>query len=132
MSIYRNQIECCLKDYKKLALQFRCILDESPPGSLSTQSHYGSNQFLQNYTMKGKRVRKVITHDETMLRALAQKRFAQVALPVVEEIIGQLKNALDGIAALEPEALCEMLSRPYLLLPEEYLFDREVLVTGRI
>ena len=46
MSLYQEQLEEMLFYYQSIADLYQADLDNSPPGSLACQQHYGKNQFL--------------------------------------------------------------------------------------
>ena len=63
MSLYQEQLEEMLFYYQSIADLYQADLDNSPPGSLACQQHYGKNQFLHIYRDHGNRCRRVITKD---------------------------------------------------------------------
>ncbi len=129
MEPYKEQLRNILTELNELAAFYTDVINNSPDGCLIAQKSRGKTQFLSFRIEDGRRVRKGITKDENMLRALGHKEFAKVALNAVESNAEVIKKALDRLRSLEPEDLCQMLRRPYLQLPQDYLFDREFLAT---
>ena len=127
MSLYQSQLKEILAYYQSLADMYRYDLKNSPLGTLVCQTHHGKNQFLQIYREDSRRIRRVITKDIELQRALAKKEFSEKALKILDQNIQNLKQAIDGITPFDPDLILKNMTKGYAKLPEEFFFDRNSL-----
>ncbi len=130
MSLYQEQLEEMLFYYQSIADLYQADLDNSPPGSLACQQHYGKNQFLHIYRDHGNRCRRVITKDIDLQQSLARKEFAVKALPILKENIASLQHAIDNIIPFDPDHILNSMTKGYAQLPREFFFDKDSLAVS--
>ena len=127
MSLFRKNLEDLLTYYDNIYKMYSKQLENSPQGGLLWQKNYGKDQFLRAYSHDGVRIREVITKNEELQKALAQKEFARKAVRVLEQNVRVLKNAIDGIKPFDPNEILRSMTKGYAKLPEEFFFDRNQL-----
>ena len=127
MALYASEIEEILKYYQGIIDFYKQTLSRSPSGSLVWQNNRGRDQFLHLYRQNSKLIRRGITHNEPLKRALAQKEFALKALEILEPNVATLRSAIEQIVPFDPDEIMRSMTKGYAKLPEEYFFDRDLL-----
>ena len=125
--LYQDQLQEIMSHYENKIEWFIQRLASAPKGSLICQPNHGQVQFLQLYRENGKRIRRSITHNEPLKRALAQKEFARKALEILEPNVATLRSAIEHIIPFDPDEILRSMTKGYAKLPEEYFFDRDLL-----
>ena len=125
--LFSAQLDQLLSYYEDVLDQYSKTLQESPEGSLLYQKSHGCDQFLHQFWENDKRIRRCITHDDKILRALAKKEFARKALEVLEPNIATLRTAVEQIVPFDVDEILSSMTKGYAKLPEEYFFDRDLL-----
>ena len=125
--LYQDQLQEIMSHYENKIEWFIQRLASAPKGSLICQPNHGQVQFLQLYRENGKRIRRSITHNEPLKRALAQKEFARKALEILEPNVTTLRGAIEHIIPFDPDEILRSMTKGYAKLPEEYFFDRDLL-----
>ena len=116
--------------YRGLISVFDEIIERSPPGLLTSYKRGNSEQFIHLIHDKDRCIRRGITRNEDMLRALAQKEFALRARAVLAHNLQVLELASDKIIPFDPDTILRSMNRSYRNLPTEYFFDRTLLQTA--
>ena len=129
MNLINDQHKETIKLRIDLKEYYDAVLENSPPGTLTSQTKNGHEQFMHLYYEGERRIRSGITKDANMQKQLAQKEFAQRADSILSENISILENAMAEIRPFDPDKILRSMSKSYSKLPEEYFFDREKLVT---
>ena len=124
--LYQDQLQEIMSCYENKIEWFIQRLASAPKGSLICQPNHGQLQFLQLYRENGKRIRRSITHNEPLKRALAQKEFARKALEILEPNVTTLRGAIEHIIPFDPDEILRSMTKGYTKLPEEYFFDRDL------
>ena len=127
MALYASEIQEILKYYQGIVNFYKQTLSKSPSGSLVWQNNRGRDQFLHLYRQNSKLVRRGITCNEPLKRALAQKEFARKALEILEPNVSTLRGAIEQIIPFDPDEILRSMTKGYAKLPEEYFFDRDLL-----
>ena len=130
MSLFRQDLDMILTYYDGIYQMYSKQLENSPPGSLLYQKNHGKDQFLHAFTQDGERIRQCITKDCEMIKALAQKEFAQKAVRILAENITVLRNAIDNMVPFDPDDILHSMLKGYSKLPEDYFFDRSNVSIG--
>ena len=125
--LYQDQLQEIMSCYENKIEWFIQRLASAPKGSLICQPNHGQLQFLQLYRENGKRIRRSITHNEPLKRALAQKEFARKALEILEPNVTTLRGAIEHIIPFDPDEILRSMTKGYAKLPEDYFFDRDLL-----
>lgn len=128
MGYYEEIMEEAMTYYQEMAQKYMDDLRRSPPGSLLVQHCYGKDQFLRLHKENGVRVRRGITGDEDMLRALAKKEFARRSLEILEHNLERISEAVKALIPFDPNEILQSMRPAYKKLPEEYFFDRDELI----
>ncbi|MCQ4635663.1 hypothetical protein NE619_02890 [Anaerovorax odorimutans] len=119
-----------LEEYQRLEREQKKELAKLPPGQLAIRREKGKVNYIQllpaDDVERGtnKRVRRGITKNEDMIRALARKKYLQISLALLKKNIPALKKLVDvhkaptptNIIAAMPKT-CEGLSAE-MFLPE--------------
>lgn len=128
MGHFEELLEEAMTYYQELTQKYMGDLNNSPAGSLLAQRCYGKDQFLHSFTENGKRIRRGITKDQGMLRALAKKEFARRSLEIIEHNLETINEAAKELIPFDPDAILDSMRAAYTKLPEDYFFDRDELV----
>ena len=123
---HKTQLDKMLAEHRSLIEYYDLILDHSPPGHLLAQQHYGKKQYLHSFTDQQHRTRKVITHDDALLRRLAQKELAKNALAALKNNVKWISKAGEHLLSCEPDDLILQMGKGYQDLPRDYFFDRNM------
>lgn len=86
--------------------------------------HSGSNCPGSDTDTRRKYIRRGITKDESLIRALADKEYARCALNIIETDLSLLKKLRPKLKALDPVAIRASMKHAYRSLPEDWI--REV------
>ncbi len=124
MTVYEDKINEILTLFRSIMIKFSNDIENSPPGGLISQVNHGKVQFLHDSVENGSRVRRGITHNEKMLRALAQKKFAEKALKVLAYDAALLEKTLEKFKAFDIDEILRSMTKAYAQLEEDYFFDR--------
>lgn len=121
-----------LKTYCRLEKEQRAELLRLPEGYLSVRREKGRIQYVQIFSdpETGMAIRKGITREPEMIRALARKKFLQQSLAQLERNISALETLLKVHQAPTPNNILKQLPAslrglsPDLFLPERKLRDQ--------
>ena len=130
MGLFKENLEELLSFYKDLIDLYSNEVKNRPEGSLIHQVNQGYDQLLLSKIENGKRTRKCITKNTDLLRKLARVEFARKALGVLKPDVALLQSVLDKLKPFEPDRILDSMTNAYKLLPEDYFFDRDAVVTN--
>ena len=125
MSLVRYRLREALSYYMELDRHFKAVIDRSPTGTLTWQEQRGKDQFLHMYELDGKRVRRGITRDIDMQRALCQKEYALRARNLLKHDIRVIEKALNQWIPLDPDRVIQSMTKAYTKVPDSFFFDHE-------
>lgn len=115
--IIRNEEEQCEKYIKER--------DLLPNGGLLHFTYSGATYYYHSNNVDGQYIRKGITKDTDMIRALARKEFLDKMTGILKHNIEALQKASDKIQDVDPKAIIESMTKAYKTLPPEYFFNEE-------
>ncbi|MBQ3292403.1 MAG: hypothetical protein IJH43_08520 [Mogibacterium sp.] len=124
----RSDLDNAIKHYEKLIRYYKKELEDLPAGKLYNQVNHNTNQLILSLNENGKRIRKTVTHDEKMLRALAKKEFAKNAIKVLNHNLEALTTLKQTYEPFDPDKILMQMTNAYNLLPEEYFFDKSFFI----
>ena len=130
MADFKEALEELMSYYKDFVDLYINQIKDGPEGTLIHQSNHGKKQFLLVTTDNGKRNRKSITKNTDLLRKLARVEFARKALGVLKPDVALLQSVLDKLKPFEPDRILDSMTNAYKLLPEDFFFDRDAVVTN--
>ena len=124
-----------LLEYRKLERQQRNELKRLPPGQLTIRRNHGAINYIQllpaeiaksdeKSSSAPKRIRRGITRNQDMIRALARKRYLQESLALLEKNIPALKKFIAAHEAPTPDNLLKKISSNFDQLPPEMFLPR--------
>ena len=96
-----------------------------PDGQLLSFKYVGKTYYLHASNVDGQYVRKGITKDTDMIKALARKEFLTKTTAILKHNIEALRKASDKIQDVDPKAIIESMTKAYKTLPPEYFFNEE-------
>jgi len=115
--ILQNEIELNEKYGKEKRLLLK--------GRLRVEKKGATNYYLHVSKADGQYIRKGITKDTDMIRALARKEFLNKMTGIFKHNIEALQKASDKIQDVDPKAIIESMTKAYKTLPPEYFFNAE-------
>lgn len=127
MDLLSAEIERLLLFLKHEADYYNKMLQSSPDGMLMSSIQNGKRFFLHavasgEYPSGQKKYRRrVIDKDSNMIRQLAAKEYARIALQLIERNMRVLELAHNGLKDFTFKEIRTQMKKPYSYLPEEAL-----------
>lgn len=132
-------IEELLTNLKQEEKKYADIVASSPPGRVYCHRRGKTCTFVhavkaddyrekvkkkEEYVKSGTNLyRRGITKNKGLLKAMAQKEYAENVLKAIRRNIWVLKSAKGKLEDLSPEMICDTMRRAYKLIPKEYVSE---------